>query len=583
VKRFRSAGFGLLGLWLCAANLHAQNLTYTLEGLDAELEKNVHAWLGSLPDAVHERQNFVVSARDRVKGALQALGYYRPDVDIAVDKSPPVWQMQIVVDAGEPVRYSQVNLSILGDAASDAEFEELLADTSIRSGERLHHGQYQSFKKQLQSLGQQRGYFDARFVTSRVEVEAGMANADAELVYDSGKRYRFGTLLHDPELTDADLLAALQPFDSGDYFELSELQLFQTQLQRTRYFSSVLVQPRPALAQGQEIPIDVKLHPAKRHNFDVGVGYSTDTEERVSLSWRTPRINRFGHSQLTRLEYSRVNPSGRITYNIPLTHPLNDILQLWGRLEDNEFGDLNSEQQELGARREIRSNSRVLGYSLRALNESWSELNQMFDNEYLLFGASWSNRTQRGSVIDPQSGFSQLLTVEAAGKELGSDVNVLRMTANLRYIASPWPLHRVVARADLGVARLSNGDRDNLAPSLSFFTGGNQSIRGFGYNSIGNEVPVTRADGSAKTIVTGGDRLAVASVEYQYYFTDQWRGALFIDGGDAFDEGEFDMNYGAGFGVHYITPVGAVRLELGNSLSKDNPDWQVHLTIGAEF
>ena len=56
-----------------------------------------------------------------------------------------------------------------------------------------------------------------------------------------------------------------------------------------------------------------------------------------------------------------------------------------------------------------------------------------------------------------------------------------------------------------------------------------------------------------------------------------------MDGGDAFDDGEFDLHYGAGFGVHYITPVGAVRIEFANSLSDDNPDWQLHLTVGAEF
>ena len=118
---------------------------------------------------------------------------------------------------------------------------------------------------------------------------------------------------------------------------------------------------------------------------------------------------------------------------------------------------------------------------------------------------------------------------------------------------------------------------------MNFFAGGNQSIRGFSYQSIGNELDVLRADGKKKTLVVGGDRLAIASVEYQYYFTNSWRGALFVDGGDAFDDGEFDLNYGAGFGVHYITPVGAVRIEFANSLSDDNPDWQLHLTVGAEF
>jgi len=83
--------------------------------------------------------------------------------------------------------------------------------------------------------------------------------------------------------------------------------------------------------------------------------------------------------------------------------------------------------------------------------------------------------------------------------------------------------------------------------------------------------------------VLGADRLALASIEYQYRFLPDWRAAVFVDGGDAFDEGEFDAVVGAGFGLHYLTPVGAVKLEIANSVSEDNPDWRIHINIGAEF
>ena len=75
----------------------------------------------------------------------------------------------------------------------------------------------------------------------------------------------------------------------------------------------------------------------------------------------------------------------------------------------------------------------------------------------------------------------------------------------------------------------------------------------------------------------------IGSIEYQYYFTPTWRGALFVDAGDAFDDGEFDLKVGPGFGIHYISPVGAVRLEFANSASDRDPAWRMHLNIGAEF
>ena len=90
-------------------------------------------------------------------------------------------------------------------------------------------------------------------------------------------------------------------------------------------------------------------------------------------------------------------------------------------------------------------------------------------------------------------------------------------------------------------------------------------------------------DGVVRSVTVGGDRLATASLEYQYYVTDNWRGAIFADAGDAFDEGEFDAKYGAGFGVHYMSPVGAIRLELARDISEDSPSWRIHVNIGAEF
>ncbi|MCW0295120.1 BamA/TamA family outer membrane protein, partial [Klebsiella pneumoniae] len=92
--------------------------------------------------------------------------------------------------------------------------------------------------------------------------------------------------------------------------------------------------------------------------------------------------------------------------------------------------------------------------------------------------------------------------------------------------------------------------------SLNFFAGGNQSIRGYSYQSIGNETTIAGDDGEPVTLVVGGDRLLTGSVQYQYSVNEQWRAAVFVDAGDAFDEGDFDANVGAGFGVHYVTAVG---------------------------
>ena len=561
----------------------ATTLKFSVVGIEGEQKKNVLAYLGAAPESDENRRNFVVSARDKVESALQALGYYQPEIEIDLQRTEPKWRLSIVVNAGEPVRVRDINIQILGAAANDDNFTRLTSDTGFSSGDVLHHGRFESFRENVLSLGQRRGYLRGEIVASRIEVQVEAGTADVMLWYESGPRLRFGEIIVDNTLIDSDLFDSMLTFQPGDYFDQVRLQELQSLLQRTNYFSSVIVLPQRKRSLGDRVPIMVNLQRAKRHSFDVGVGYSTDTEERMSLTWRTPRINRHGHSQQTRLEYSPINPSGRFTYSIPVSDPLTDVVQLWARVEENEFGDIDSRQNELGIKRETKDRNWIYGYSLRELNESWDIAGYSASNDYLLFGGSVSRRTHRGSIVDPEWGFSQLYTVEAAADQVGSDLDLLRFTAALRYVMTPVPRNRLVTRLDLGRVKIANGDRRDLAPSLAFFAGGSQSIRGYAYQSLGDELTVVEPNGETKTLVVGGDRLVIGSLEYQYYFTDTWRGALFVDAGDAFDRGEFDAKVGAGFGVHYVTPVGAVRVELANSVSEDDPSWRLVFAIGAEF
>jgi translocation and assembly module TamA len=558
-------------------------LKYSLSGLEGELKNNAVAWLGEAPESTRERLGFVVTAEEKIRLSLQALGYYRPVITVDVDRTPPVWRMQIAVQPGEPVRIRSVSLQLLGEAAEDAAFDQLLSNLPFAAGDVLRHDVYEQYKRRLLSTGLQRGYFDGRIVSRRVEVEADAGRAEIQLQYDGGRRYRFGAIEFDPGQVTAEQLAALSPFVEGDYFDQAGLQGLQAQLQRTRYYSGVTLRPNLEEAREGVVPLSLKLIPAKRHSFETGIGYSTDTEERLSVTWRSPKLNRFGHSQETRLEYSRVNPSGRISYRIPLTHPLDDALHLSARLEDNEYGDLNSRQLEYGVRRENRWGPWIRSYALRSLDESWGGVGEHDNNNYLLAGFSLSRRERWGPMVDPGRGLSQIYQIELGDESLGSDIDLLRATARLGYLFTPAPGHRLVGRVDLGAALVANADRNDLAPSLNFFAGGAQSLRGYGYQSVGNEIQRVNEQGTEETLVVGGDRLVTGSIEYQYYFKPNWRGALFLDGGDAFDEGEFDLHIGAGFGVHYLTPVGAIRVELARPVGEDDNSWRLHLTIGAEF
>lgn len=211
-------------------------MDFSVNGVEGETRQNVLAWLGAAPQTIPDRLNFVISARERVEHSLQALGYYQPTIDIDIQRTDPVWQLNIAIEPGEPVKIQNVHFQVAGPAANDPEFARLISRPDIAYGDTLHHGRFENFRKSLLSLGQQRGYFDAKISLSRVEVNVAASTANVFVEFDSGRRYQFGEFIYDSALVDIDLLNALRAFQRGDAYNQVLIQEFQNNLQRTGFF-----------------------------------------------------------------------------------------------------------------------------------------------------------------------------------------------------------------------------------------------------------------------------------------------------------------------------------------------------------
>jgi translocation and assembly module TamA len=211
-------------------------------------------------------------------------------------------------------------------------------------------------------------------------------------------------------------------------------------------------------------------------------------------------------------------------------------------------------------------------------NIDWSKQDEV---KCSIPGILWSRTIRGGSALDPSSGFRQIYNIEGAHLKAGSDNSFFRVHGRWNYITTLKPKHRLVTRAELGAIYI---DRDaELAPSLRFYAGGDQSIRGFDYQSIGSTVPSSSDPENPELIVVGGTRLMVASIEYQYYLTNKWRVAFFSDGGSVANKGEFNPVYSFGSGIHYLTPVGAVKFDYAFGFDGDKKTNRIHISLGAEL
>ena len=134
--------------------------------------------------------------------------------------------------------------------------------------------------------------------------------------------------------------------------------------------------------------------------------------------------------------------------------------------------------------------------------------------------------------------------------------------------------HRLLGRLQAG--GIATNDFAAIPPSLRFFAGGDQSVRGYDYQSL------SPRDSAGKRV--GGRYLLVGSVEYQYPLAERWRLATFVDQGNAFDHLNDPLQTGVGIGLRWVSPVGPLRLDLAHALDDEQgSNFRIHFSMGPEL
>ncbi|MCC2637400.1 MAG: BamA/TamA family outer membrane protein [Moraxellaceae bacterium] len=545
-----------------------------VRGVTGPLLKNVEAYVDTVSS--EDMANWR-STRPRlyasIQEAMRAMGYYGPDVDISQDGR----RVTIVIKPGEPVRVKRLRLELAGDAAGDPAFAMLRDNLPLREGDILHHGQYEALKTAVRNLGVERGYFDADWETSSVSVDPVTRRAEVDLVYASGPRYRFGPVRflkaggeEASDLLRPGLLQRFQTFAEGDPYDAGALIKFNRALLDSRFFSEVRVQVERERAVDNAVPVDVVLAADKPNNVDIGIGYSTDVEERLTLKWQRPLINDRGHGIEVGTELSPVRSSLDAKYTVPLSHPLNDTLQYLYGVRREEVEEVVTWNTVLGLQRQVkRDNGWQRVYSLRALRDTTETPIDTIKQDLVLPGISFDRLRSRGGV-DPSWGDRQFYHFEAASEQVLSDASLVSVRAGLRLLRTLAGRHQFLLRGDGGTIFTDNFD--DVPQSMRFFAGGDQSLRGYAYKSISPR--------DENGIAVGARNLLTGSVEYDYEFVPRWRLAVFTDAGNAFDSASEPPKVGAGIGIRWVSPVGPIRLDIAWPVSEAEQNLRVHFSMG---
>lgn len=548
----------------------------TISGADNGLASNIRSHLrigGETCDTALVRlERLRPQMQGNIQRAAQALGYYRLSAEAEFSRDENCWQLDLTVIPGERILVNEVSINLPEDPQIQEIFRETLEDLPMLPGLPLNHGQYESVKNALSAAAVENGFFSARFSRSEILVNLAEYTADIVIDFDTGNRFRFGVIrvLPVPGFSQA-FLESMVTLRTGSPYSSEELLNQRVLLDGTQYFRQISITPQVSSTNNLSVPVIIELTPRLQHSWSTGIGFTTDTGPRVRAAYENRYINGRGHSLNSNASISAVRSQLNLGYKIPLDDPLTTSLNFTTGVVTEDTDTYDSDRFKLEAAYVRESSSGwVETYSVDYLLDDYVLDQQSDKSQVTMLGYSLS-KTAGDDFINPSRGWRLFGQVRGASDSVVSDATFLQLYTSGKGVIS-FGNTRLITRFELGTTLMD--DIEELPASVRYFAGGDQSIRGYDYRSLG---PINQ-NGE----VIGGKHIVTGSMEYDFPVRGSWRGAVFYDGGNAFATEKLEWKNSVGFGARWISPIGPIRVDFAHALEGDK-SFRLHITMGPDL
>ncbi|WP_186247537.1 autotransporter assembly complex protein TamA [Burkholderia gladioli] len=526
-------------------------------------------------DISDDQFEFLITATpQQVRDLTATEGYFSPVVSTDVRNRDGKRSVTVKVDPGPQTDVAGVDLQFKGPVGTEDPKQETAARLafSLHEGDTFTQSGWDGAKnaalKQLQSYR----YLGAKIVSSQARIDPRTRTAKLAVSFDSGPTFTMGALdVSGVRRYPEKIVTNVNPLGVGEIYDVQRINELQRQLQNTPYYASVAIDVGDDTSKPEDTPVHVKVSEYPYNSVRGGVGYATDTGPHVQGSYTY--LDTFGAAWPLQVSgrIDQIQQYGQVQLSMPPS-PHGWTNSALASYTNTNVSDVRIYSARLGLQRTKTSQNIDYSYSImfyqdrldqngagpttsRALVPQWSWTRRNVDDP--LFPRS-------GNLIHAEAGF--------AVKGVLTDQSFIRGYARGQQYIPIGKRDLIFFRAELGGVFTSGGSA-GIPASLLFRAGGSNSVRGYGYQSIGNSV-----DGSVlptKYLMTG-------TAEYQHWFNHDWGAATFFDVGTATDAwGERVFYPGVGLGARWRSPVGPVNVDLAYGLR--NRSVRPYLTLGIAF
>ena len=517
--------------------------------------------------------NLYHSSPKAIQQAMSPYGYFRPHIQSSIQMiGSRQWILQYTIEQGDPVMLITVDVSVTGAGANDPAFQALVKNFPSQPGAILNTVLYERGKSSLSDLAVKRGYFNALMVENKVSVNLLTEEARIHIHFETGDRFRFGKTQFDSTYFDPKFLERYLNYTPDEYYDATKISALQDHLSSSGYFNNINIHPglNPDILKSQKpVPITIHLTPSPSRQYQIGSGYGTDTGIRGLAGLTMRHLTPTGDKFSTFLYASQAYKSNSINhylvsnFDVPGKDPVTQQYEVgFGAGEQTlPQGTYNNFKTSLAYSTQMGMVKQTS--SVTYLNENYN-IPALFPGylkaQDLISAINWTIRSA-DDTLNPTQGYFLGLKLAGTSTSMLSQNNIFQADFSAKYLRTFYYDYRMILRSEASATAINT--LNDLPYSMQLFAGGANSVRGYGYQSLGP-----------------GRYLVVSSIELQRRIVGNWYLAGFWDAGSVSRNIQSQLQQGAGPGLLWLSPIGPVELTVAHALYNKQAHWMVQFAMG---
>lgn len=509
---------------------------------------------------------------------LRANAYFNSKIKVESKKHAEDIALIFSFELGKPYHLQQVNIHQNTEYLTkptlkqlNLELEQPALTTTILAAE-----------QRLLNYAKNKAYAFAKLCPRKVVVNHDSQTVIVDLCLKTGQQVFIGAVsFTGNKHLDADFLKNLINWQPGTLYNQKTLDGQRLKLIDSRLFKVARLNLATKADKNGHFPVEFELTERLPRTLSAGLRLTTDEELfLLRFAWEHRNLWRHGENIDIEFNLSMIKSSLETNFRKPVFYQPENTLVIDSKFIREDTDAFQSLRTEfiMAVEHQISKKQRFnmgIAYQFSHITEQ-DKATENFNLISLPAHFSWDFSNH---FLEPTLG-GRLWIDAHPFYNLGSGATFHKQKIRYNHYLSLNSSNDLILAGRMIIGNIWGTRTADIPADLRYFAGGNDTVRGYGFQSLSPK------DKQGRLI--GGRSLFALSLELRNWITQKIGIVGFLDAGHAYAKAYQDfenLKMGAGLGLRYKTPMGAIRFDLARPLNKrkEDDEFQIYMSIGHAF